>query len=418
MTKRNYSKGWVLFDEARELIPLGTGTHSKAAQLRNREPAYLVKGAGCRVWDADGNEYIDYRNALGPISLGYAYPPVQEAIARQLQDGIIFSCPHPLELELARDLVDLIPSIEQLRYLKTGGEAMAACITLARAFTSKPLILSCGYHGWLQTVHDQKGILPSVADSTLRYTYGDIEAVERLLHQHRGQVAAVTIAGSYPDMEPHDTFPRALRELTHQHDTLLIVDEIVTGFRLNTAGWQGYYNLHADLCVYAKGLANGMPLSVYAGRKDVMSMSFQTAIVSSTFSGETLSLAAAKAVIQVYRTEPVIETLWARGMQLRDGMQRIFSRYHIPIEIKGLPPCPRLVFPGGDQGRRVRAALFSAMADEGVLLFDVPYVNYSHQKSDIDMTLDRLDRVCRALDLNALDEIDKPVIRVIGAGAS
>ncbi|HEX7008351.1 MAG TPA: aminotransferase class III-fold pyridoxal phosphate-dependent enzyme, partial [Phycisphaeraceae bacterium] len=181
------SAGWRLFDEARRLIPLGTGTHSKAARLRGVEPPYYVRGQGAYLWDLDGNRYIDFRNALGPITLGYSYPPVQEAIARQLQNGIVFSAPHPLEVEVARELVEILPGAQMVRYLKTGGEAMAAAIKLARAYTGREHIVSCGYHGWLQTLEGQQGILQAARDRCHAYRYGDIEGLETVLNRYRGE---------------------------------------------------------------------------------------------------------------------------------------------------------------------------------------------------------------------------------------
>ncbi|PIY44563.1 MAG: aspartate aminotransferase family protein, partial [Armatimonadetes bacterium CG_4_10_14_3_um_filter_66_18] len=149
IANRSVEQSWSLWQEAQTLIGAGTGTLSKRATLEGDEPAYIVRGKGCRIWDLDGNEYIDYRNSLGPITLGYCYPAVDDAIRAQLEQGIIFGHPHPLEVELARELVEVLPCAEKVRFLKTGGEAMAACIRLARAFTRRPRIVTCGYHGWL-----------------------------------------------------------------------------------------------------------------------------------------------------------------------------------------------------------------------------------------------------------------------------
>lgn len=411
--------GWTLFDEARRLIPLGTGTNSKAALMRGNEPAYLVRARGCRAWDADGREYIDFRNALGPITLGHAYPRVNSAIAAQLADGIIYSYPHPLEVELARRLTRMIPAAQQVRYLKTGGEAMAAAIKLARAFTQRPMILSCGYHGWLQTVHHQSGIAPGVAENVISWRYGDLDCLQSLLKQHSGRVAAVTLAASYPDMAEKDPIPQTLRRLTEAHGVLLVIDEIVTGFRLAVGGWHEYYNLTPDLAVFSKGIANGMPLSVYLGRRDIMSLTETDATVSSTFSGETLSLAAACAVLDIYASEPVIAALWTQGRRLQEGLRAIFQRRGLPIELRGLPPCPRFIFDVADpsRGSRLRAALFAAAAHRGVLLYDVPYVNYSHSQADIDETLDRLDDACGRIDLHHLPDPPTAQRPVIGAAA-
>lgn len=387
--------------------------------MRNAEPAYFVRGSGCRVQDDQGQSYLDFRNALGPLTLGYAHPKVQEAIAKQLQDGILYSGPHPLELELAELLVQMIPAAEQVRYLKTGGEAMAAAIKLARAHTGKDLILSSGYHGWLQTVHNQPGVPRAVAELTLAYNYGDLDTLRRLLETHQGQVAAVTISADYVRMVPGDTFPRELAALAKQYGALLIVDEIVTGFRLAHGGWSQYYGVTPDLAVFSKGIANGMPISVYLGKREVMQQAANGAVVSSTFSGETLSLAAAKAVLEIYRDEPVIEHLWARGEQLGDGLRKIFAQHDLPIELSGLPPCPRMIFAGGDPAVAgpLRQALFSQAASQGVLLFDVPYVNYAHSEADIDDALGRIEKACTQIDLAVLPQQTASTSPRIGASA-
>ena len=151
---RSVDASWALYDRAAEVIPLGTQTHSKAPReaLRGVEPCFIARGSGCRVWDVDGNEYIDFRCGLGPISLGYAHPAVVEAVRRQIGDGSVFSYAHPLEVEVAERLVEVVPCAESVRFLKTGGEAMAAAHRLARACTGRDLILACGYHGWINSM--------------------------------------------------------------------------------------------------------------------------------------------------------------------------------------------------------------------------------------------------------------------------
>ena len=153
-TPKSMDRSWELYDRAIRVIPLATQTHAKAPrpELRGIEPCFITYGAGCRVWDVDGNEYIDLRNSLGPITLGHRYPVVEQAVRQQLDRGTIFSYPHILEVEVAERLVDLIPCAEMVRFLRTGGEAMAATIRLARAYTGRDLVVTCGYHGWLNSV--------------------------------------------------------------------------------------------------------------------------------------------------------------------------------------------------------------------------------------------------------------------------
>jgi len=286
-----HDKGWSCFNGHKSAIAGGNGTLNKVPRLRPDEPALMERGKGCRMWDVDGNEYIDFRCALGPVTLGYAHPAVNEAIRAQLEKGVVFSHPAEQEFLLAKELIEAIPCAESVRFLKTGGEAVAATIKLARAFTGRNMVLGCGYHGWLNACEDTMGLAHGVRESHRSFDYGDLAAVEGLLREHDGDVAAVVLAGAYAAMEPVDAFPLALRELTERHNVLLIIDEIVTGYRLRLGGYHAFYDFLPDLAVFSKGMANGMPLSVFCGRREIMELAAGKAVVSSTFSGEALSIA-------------------------------------------------------------------------------------------------------------------------------
>ena len=276
-------ESWRLRDRATAVIPMGTQTHSKAPRevLRGVEPCFIARGKGCRVWDVDGVEYIDFRNGLGPVTLGYGFPAVDDAIRRQLDDGISFSYPHPLEVEVAERLVRLIPCAESVRYLKTGGEAMAATHRLARAFTKRDLILTCGYHGWVNRM-GTPGV-PAQTQATYRgMPWGNATPYEAVLAEAPDEIAAVSVACSYRDIEKGGPFLADLRSLTERHGALLVFDEIVTGFRLAVGGAQEYFGVTPDLAVFAKGIANGAPLSCYVGRADVMAH-VEAEGISSTF---------------------------------------------------------------------------------------------------------------------------------------
>jgi len=391
---RSVAKSWAIWREAQRLIGAGTGTLSKAPKFEGDEPGCIVRGKGCRVWDADGNEYIDFRNSLGPITLGYCYPAMDEAITAQLANGIIYGHPHPLEVELARELVQVIPCAEKVRFLKTGGEAMAACIRLARTFTQRPRIITCGYHGWVNRGGGMaNGVPEATAELQPALPYGNIEPFADYLAAHAAETACVCVAASYSHIGPDDDFLPKLRALTREHDVLLVYDEIVTGFRVRIGGMQEYTGAVPDLATFAKGVANGMPLSVYCGRADIMDV-IRKAGVSSTYSGETLSLAAAKAVVNVYRTQGVVDHLWARGRQLMDGMNDLFARHGLDCKVVGCPACPSIGIHAADPLARGRTqeALWRAAYRHGVSLYHVSYPNFSHTESDIAEALDRLDR--------------------------
>lgn len=389
-----------IFKRSERFLPWGSSTCSKRPKLFPEEPGTIARGEGCRVWDADGNVYIDFRNSLGPITLGYRFPAIDEAIREQLENGIIFGHPHPLEGEVAEMICEVIPCAQRARFLKTGGEAMAAAIKIARAHTRRDHIVQIGYNGWLNSVGYGASVLPgtttkapplgvpkAVADLFHVCGWNQLSDVEAVFDQLPNQIAAVCVSCDYPRMALGETFLPALRALTRERDALLIIDEIVTGFRLAIGGAQERFGVIPDLSVFAKGIANGMPISVYAGSADVMSV-LDMATVSSTYGGETLSLAAAKAAINAYRNEGVVDHLWRMGERMWGGLNEIFVNQGVDIRLKGAWPCP--AFTGDDASGPVMEAFFRRAYANGVSLYNVGYVNFSHGERDVDEALERL----------------------------
>ncbi len=400
------TRGDEFADRLARVMPFGSSTASKAALYRPEEPTAVERARGCRVWDVDGREFIDFRNGLGPITLGYCYPAVDAAVREQLEHGIVFGYPHRLECEVAELLADVIPCAGQVRFLKTGGEAMAACMRLARAFTGREHIIQIGYNGWLNSVAAGGLYRPGVAAEGVpagvpaglaavhhAVVWNDLEAMERLFALLPGQVAAVCVAASYTDMADGATFYPALRTLADRHGALLVFDEIVTGFRLALGGAQQYFGVTPDLAVFAKGVANGMPLSLYCGRKEVMRGCDRggPTSISSTYGGECLSLAAAKAVVGVYRSQDVIGHLWRQGQAMWGGLERLFRTHGTGLTLKGLWPCPQMV-PLPEAPADLLPRFLRAACRHGVTLYTVPYVNFSHQDTDVAEALERLAR--------------------------
>ena len=380
-------ESWKLYDRACEVIPMATQTHSKAPRdaLRGVEPCFIVRGQGCRLWDLDGNEYIDFRCALGPIALGYRFPAVDEAVHRQLDSGIVFSYPHPLEVEVAEKLVQVIPCAESVRFIKTGGEAMAATHRLARGYTGRDHLLTCGYHGWVNTT-SARGVPEAIRSTYTGLPWGDVAPYEQAFAERGDQIAAVSVACSYPDMELGHQFLPALRSLTDKHGALLIFDEIVTGFRLRVGGAQEYFGVTPDLAVFAKGISNGVPLSCYLGRREVMDV-VKDVVISSTFGGDTLGLAAAKAVLETHEREDVIGTIWARGEQLHKGFADLAQRHGIEAGFQGLPPTGQLNFATSDLFQRFNAEVLK----RGLIIYNVCYPNYSHTEGDVAQALQAME---------------------------
>lgn len=385
-----------------QYIPWGSSTCSKKATLLPEEPQVIIGGKGCRVWDKDGKEYIDFRNALGPVTLGYCFETIDNAIKEQLDSGIIFGYPHPLEWEVAKMLCDIIPCAERARFLKTGGEAIAACIRIARYCTGKKHIVQIGYNGWLNSLSAGARVLPgqkAVASppgvpleiSSLHHTcdWCDTGRLEQIFN-HNDDIAAIVVAADYENMEAGKTFYPFLRELTERHGSLLIFDEIVTGFRIARGGVQEYFNVTPDMAVFAKGIANGMPLAAYVGKAKYMDQ-LEKVIISSTYGGETLSLAAARAVMEFYEKNDVIGHLWHVGRMFRDGFAQLLKKYNIPAEIKGMPPVSFIYFSPEATSEMIEK-FYRSIFKQGVCLYRGGYVNYSHNEEDILEALSRIEK--------------------------
>ena len=389
-------------------IPWGTSTCSKRANAMPEEPAVIVRGKGCRVWDADGREFIDFRNSLGPVTLGYCYGPVNDAIKAQLDNGIIFGYPSPLEAEVAELVCQTIPCAEKARFLKTGGKAVAAVIKSARCVSGHDHVIQIGYNGWLNSLgsggmtlpgRKAEGKIPGVPGdlTALHHTCGwnDIATMEQYGELYGKDLACVVVAADYLRMDEAKTFYPFLRQFVDRYGAALIYDEIVTGFRVALGGVQEYYGVTPDMAVFAKAIANGMPLSVYCGSAKWMK-GLDTAIVSSTYGGETLSLAAARAVIEIYRTEPVIKHLWTMGERMWGGMDRIFAECKLPFDVPSRKPVGFVhVHDNAPQG--LFAKFLRACCANGVTLYNGGYVNYSHQASDIDEALAKIEKAAKSL---------------------
>ena len=247
---------------ALNLIPCTTQTLAKGPQqnVKGVAPKYLQRGKGSHVWDVDGNEYIDYQMAIGPLSLGYAYDKVDNAIKEQLKDGITFSLMHPLEVEVAELIHKVVPNAESIRYSKTGADVTSAAVRLARAYTQRDKVLCCGYHGWhdwyIAVTDRNKGIPQSIQDMTYTFNYNDIQSVIDSIDEE----TACVILEPYVFDEPKDNFLQKLRDVCTKNGTLLIFDEMWSGFRIAIGGAQEYFGVNADLACFSKAVANLTPL--------------------------------------------------------------------------------------------------------------------------------------------------------------
>jgi len=389
------SHSLTLLERAKRVIPTCTQTFSKGPNqwVRGVSPHYLARGKGAWVWDVDGNKYLDYLMALGPIILGYGNQRVNDAAERQLRDGTVFSQMHPLEVEVAELLVDTIPCAEMVRFAKNGSDTTTGAVRAARAYTGRDHIAYCGYHGWhdwhIGTTTRNKGVPSAVAALSHGFVYNDIESLKKVLAAYPGAIAAVVMEPLGVE-EPLPGFLEAVRELCTASGTVLIFDEIVTGFRVHIGGAQAHYGVRPDLACFGKAMANGFPLAAVVGRRDIMMM-FDEVFFSGTFGGEAMSLAACKATIEELRDKDVIAHNWTMGGNLRAGLDDLIERYGLQdvIRLTGLPVRFIMTFPGCDEREALvrRSYVMQECVKRGLLYFGQHNLCFAHAQPEIDFTL-------------------------------
>ena len=382
-----------LWARARGLIPAGTQTLAKGPgqHVAGVAPKYLHHGKGARVWDVDGNEYLDMSMGVGPLVLGYCYPAVDDAIRRQLADGITFSLMHPLEVEVAERIRDLVPSAEAVRFSKTGADVTSAAVRVARAYTGRAKVVCCGYHGWhdwhIGVTDRAAGIPEPVRDLTSTFEYNDLASLDAALD---GDVACVVLEPLVFE-EPRRGFLEGVRERCTRNGSVLVFDEMWTGFRLAAGGAQQRYGVLPDLSTFSKAVANGMPLSVLAGRRDLMAVLERDAFFFTTFGGEALSLAAAAATLDELVARAVPAHLEAVGGELRDGYNRIARALGIDHVTRCAGPgCRTLVSftPPGCSPLELKSLVQQELIRRGILWSGSHAVSFSHQPEDVAQLLD------------------------------
>jgi glutamate-1-semialdehyde aminotransferase len=416
-----------LYNRALKLIPSVTQTLAKGPQqnIKGIAPKYLQKGKGSHVWDVDGNEYIDFNMAIGPLSLGYAYDKVDNAIIKQLEDGITYSLMHPLEVEVAELINEIIPNAESIRFSKTGADVTSASIRVARAFTGRERVLCCGYHGWhdwyISVTDRNKGIPNSVQDFTFTFNYNDLESFKNSIDD---DIAAV-ILEPFVFEAPKNDFLNELKEICTKNGTLLIFDEMWTGFRIALGGAQEFFNVKADLATFSKAIANGMPLSVLTGRKDVMNVLEKDVFFYTTFGGEALSLAAAKATMIELRDKKVPKYLSSKGKKLKDGYNKIADELGLEFSKCVGYECRSLMTFDASVGNplEMKSLVQQEMIKRGILWGGFHNMSYSHSDEDIEYTLKAYKDVLPILK-RAVDEANvkgylkgepvEPVFRKVG----
>ncbi len=418
-----------LFHRALEILPGGTQLISRRPTrfACGVSPVYAARAQGARFWDVDGYEYIDWVSGIGAIVLGYADPVVDDAVRQQISLGTMYSINHPLELELAEELCRMLPCAEMVRYAKTGGEACAMAVRIARGVVGRDKVLVCGYHGWHDwylaanlaaesnlNAHLFPGIEPigvpaALAGTTIPFPYGDVAALGHLLDDNRGQVAAVMMEPLRSEAPPPG-YLAAVARLAREHGAILIFDEVSTGFRYGLAGAQGYVGVTPDMAVLAKSISNGYPMAVVAGLRDVMEPSARM-FVSSTYWSDTIGLRAALTTLAEIKLRDVPAGLWKFGARLQSRLNAVAAEVGLDVDCGGLAIHPHLHFGETNEAtRRKLATLFiQEMAKRGCHGYASFYLNAAQQDAELEQTVaaarETFAILARGLADRALDEL-------------
>jgi glutamate-1-semialdehyde 2,1-aminomutase len=397
-----------LKERADKVIPHQTGTFSRAAGsfVKGVYPIYAQSANGSKFFDVDGNEYLDYLCGLGPITLGYNYSKMNDAIIKQLQKGILFSLPSPEEVELSELLSKTIPHAEMIKFEKSGSNAVTGAIRAARAITHNEKIAYCGsggvWHDWQAAmVSRDEGVPKFNAELIKIFDYNDIEGLEQIFLENKNEIAAIVLEPTHFE-KPQNNFLKKVRKIADENNALLILDEIVTGFRFDLGGAQKFFDIKGDFVCFGKGMSNGLPLSAITGPQEFMKK-FDELWVSSSNNSEILSIAGTIAVINEMRDRDTISHCWKVGKKLFEGWNKIVEKNNIDAKMNGYPI--RMEQVCYDKNRKIslelKSVLLQEMVKKGIFMspLGAVYLSYSHSNEDIEKTLDTLDEVCNIINL-------------------
>jgi glutamate-1-semialdehyde aminotransferase len=386
-----YKKSEEFLKRALNTIPLGSQTFSKskAALPFGVSPYFVDHAKGSRFWDIDGNEYLDFVNALCCVTLGYCDPDVDDAVKIQMERGVTFSLPHRLEAEVAEILVDMIPCAEMVRFAKNGTDVTSAAIRVARAYTGRNRVALCGYHGWqdwyIGSTAKNMGVPLVVQELSHTFKYNNFSSLQELFDKYPNEFAAVILEPMNVEY-PRNNFLENVRELTKLNGALLIFDETITGFRYSNGGAQELFGVLPDLATFGKGIANGYPLSALVGGKEFMKI-IEDIFFSGTFGGETLSLAAARAVLIKISQYPVLLSMKQHGEMLIEEVKKLIEELNLGevISITGHPTWSFLMFKenSGFTSLEIKTFFIQEVFKRGVYTLGSHNLSYAHSKNDI-----------------------------------
>ncbi|MCY2963550.1 MAG: aminotransferase class III-fold pyridoxal phosphate-dependent enzyme [Planctomycetota bacterium] len=419
----------ALYARALELIPGGTQLVSRRPTrfANGVSPVYAVRGKGARIWDLDGNEYIDWATGILAIILGYCDPVVDEAVVEQIHRGVNFSINNDVEVELAEELIKTIPCAEMVRYTKGGGDACTVAVRIARGATGRDKILFCGYHGWHDwylaanlgadaalNAHLFPGIEPigvpkALAGTSIPFPYDDIPALEALLEEHRGEVAAVMMEPFRSELPPAGYLDEVAR-LAKQAGAVLIFDEVSTGLRFGMGGAQQFAGVVPDMAVYAKSMSNGYAFGAVVGKRAVMEQAGRM-FISSTYWSDAIGLRAALTTIRELRRRKVAEQIADFGRRLQSAVNSVAIETGCPVRCAGLIQYPQLQFQCDDSALKsqIVTLYIQEMARRGCHGYASFGLNAAQGEAEFEQTLTAVREVfqliTRALEKKILHEV-------------
>jgi len=393
-----------LCSRAQEVIPAGCHTYSKAwDQSPLLGPKFIERGLGSHVFDVDGNEYIDWAMGLTSVSLGHAYEPVLEAVRKELTKGSNFQCPSPIEVELAELFLEEVPSAQMVKFAKNGSTVTTAAIKLARAYTKRKYVAFCSDHGffsyddwYIGKKPNNSGVPEEFGHLSLSFQYNDLSSLEKLFSAYPNQIACIILEPMEFDFPEHDFLQKA-KALCHKNGALFIIDEMITGFKLDYPGAHTLLGVEPDLATWGKGVANGFSTCLLSGRREIMNLGGinhqdeRVFLISTTHGAETHALAAAIATIKAHKAENSIERNTRSGTRLRNELQKLLVSLQLDkhITIKGHPNWQLMQFRDAQFNfcDGFKTLLFQEVIKHGILFRGAFVPTISHSSDDMDKTL-------------------------------
>jgi glutamate-1-semialdehyde 2,1-aminomutase len=425
------SRSEQLFDAAQKVLPGGVNSPVRACKAVGTYPRFISKGVGSHIFDVDGNEYIDLICSWGPLILGHCQPEVEDAVLRAVKDGLSFGAPTEIEVEMAQQICTMVPGLEMVRMVNSGTEAVMSALRLARGATGRPKIIKfegC-YHGHSDSMlvkagsgamtagtPDSAGVPADIAGNTLTAQYNSLSSVEELMEANPGQVAAVIVepvAANMGVVPPQPGFLEGLRQLCDQHGTLLIFDEVITGFRLAPGGAQEYYGVHADLVTYGKIIGGGMPVGAYGGSRALMELVAPEGPVyqAGTLSGNPVAMAAGLTQLKLLQdNRDLYQKLENAGNTLADGLRQAANEAGVPVQVNQVGSLLTLFFSlepvtSYAQSKASDLTSFGAwyrgLLGQGVYAapsqFEAMFLSAAHTEDDLNQIIQGAGKVLRSL---------------------